>query len=184
MQLRRLITPVLLVSGAAVALSACASLIIGPVGNRSVPQPAKSVDLTRYAGLWFEFARYDNWFERNCDGVTAEYRLRPDGLVDVVNSCRKGCLTGPSKMIRGRAKTVAGSGDAKLKVAFFGPFLGNYWVLDHADDYSWSIVGEPSGRFLWILTRNAHPGKAVGDTLLARAAAMGYDPGMIRLTAQ
>jgi apolipoprotein D and lipocalin family protein len=184
MRLRRVVTPVLILSAAALALSACASLIGGPVGNRSVPQPAKSVDLTRYAGLWFELARYDSWFERNCEAVTAEYRLRPDGLVDVVNSCRKGSVSGARKMIRGRAKIVAGSGDAKLKVAFFGPFLGNYWVLDHADDYSWSIVGEPSGRFLWILTRSAHPGSAVSDDLLGRAAAMGYDPSLIRQTAQ
>jgi apolipoprotein D and lipocalin family protein len=184
MKLRHVVTPVLIISAAAVALSACASLISGPVGNRSVPQPAKRVDLTRYAGLWFEHARFDSWFERNCEGATAQYRLRPDGLVDVVNSCRKGALNGPLKTIRGRAKTVAGSGDAKLKVAFFGPFLGNYWVLDHADDYSWSIVGEPSGRFLWILTRSAHPGPALSDDLRARAVAMGYDPSLIRQTAQ
>jgi len=140
--------PLLLISAAALAVSSCAALTGGPVGNRSPPQPAKSVDLQRYSGLWFELARYDNRFEANCQAVTAEYRLRSDGLVDVLNRCRKGAPGGALKSIHGRAKALAGSGDAKLKVAFFGPMLGNYWVLDHADDYSWSIVGEPSGRFL------------------------------------
>ncbi|MFP3693887.1 lipocalin family protein, partial [Burkholderia sp. SIMBA_048] len=74
------------------------------------------------------------------------------------NSCREGGPNGPVRSSEGRARIVAGSGDAKLKVSFFGPFFfGDYWVLDHADDYAWSIVGEPSGRFLWILTRSAKP---------------------------
>lgn len=180
----RALVSVPLIFAAAFAVTGCASLIGGPVGNRAVPQPAKSVDLARYAGLWFELARYENSFERHCEAVTAEYSLRPDGLVGVVNRCRKGAPGGALRSIRGRARAVAGSGDARLKVAFFGPFWGDYWVLDHADDYSWSIVGEPSGRFLWILTRSAHPGQSVSDRLRARAAALGYDPNLIRYTTQ
>ncbi|MHB8284132.1 MAG: lipocalin family protein [Caulobacteraceae bacterium] len=171
-----------LVFAAALALSGCASLVGGPVGNRAVPQPAKAVDLRRYAGLWYEQARYDSRFEHGCEAVTAAYRLRTDGLVDVVNRCR--APSGALKSIRGRARSVAGSGDAKLKVAFFGPFWGDYWVLDHADDYSWSIVGEPSGRFLWILTRSAHPDPAVSERLQSQVQAMGYDPKLILQTAQ
>ena len=125
-----------------------ATLTAGPVGNRAVPQPARSVDLQRYVGLWYELARYENRFERNCEAVTAEYRALPDGTIEVVNSGHKGAIGGPLKVAKGRAKLVPGSQDAKLKVSFFGPFFGDYSVLDHADDYSWSIVGEPSGRYL------------------------------------
>lgn len=172
-----------LVSLAAFALAACGSLSAGPVGNPAVPQPAKPVDLKLYAGLWHEQARYENRFERDCEAVTATYRALPDGGIEVVNSCRQGAVDGPLKVAKGRAKVVAGSSGAKLKVSFFGPFFGDYWVLDHADDYSWSIVGEPRGRYLWILTREARPDAARRALLEARVRALGYDARLIRQTA-
>lgn len=181
MKLIRVLVPVAV---AGLALAACASLpVSGPVGNRAVPQPAKPVDLKAYAGLWYEMARYENGFERDCEGVTAEYGLLPDGKVSVTNSCHKGALSGPLKVSKGKAKIVAGSNDAKLKVSFFGPFyVGDYWVLDHADDYSWSIVGEPSGRYLWILTREANPSPDLRQTLQGRVRQLGYDSALIRPT--
>jgi apolipoprotein D and lipocalin family protein len=163
---------------AAVAVAGC---VAGPSGNRHPPQPAKAVDLDRYAGLWYEAARYDMRFERGCDGVTAEYSKRPDGLIRVVNTCRQGGPTGPVKVVEGKAKIVDAATRAKLKVSFFGPFFGAYWVLDHADDYSWSIVGEGSGRYLWILTRKP-PTPAELKALTERAGAMGYDTAMLRVT--
>jgi apolipoprotein D and lipocalin family protein len=97
-----------------------------PVGNRRVPAPAKPVDLERYLGLWYEIARYDNGFERGCEAVTAEYSLRPDGLIRVLNTCRDGSPAGRARSSEGKARIVPGSGNAKLKVSFFGPFfLGN-----------------------------------------------------------
>ena len=155
-----------------------------PIGNRAVPMPAKPVALGRYLGLWYEIGRYENGFERGLDGVTAEYRVRPDGLIQVVNVGRRGGPAGRAKLAEGRAKVVAGSGGARLKVAFFGPFFADYWVLDHADDYAWSIVGEPSGRYLWLLSRQPRPHEALRETLEACAKAMGYDTRLIRRTAQ
>jgi apolipoprotein D and lipocalin family protein len=164
-------------------LAACAMHGGNKSGNANVPQPAKGVDLDRYLGQWFEFARYENRFERGCEAVTANYAKRDDGLVSVINACRVGGLTGPFKSSEGRAKIVPGSDNAKLKVSFFGPFyIGDYWVLDHADDYSWSIVGEPSGRYLWILTREAKPAAAERTALIERARALGYDVTMLRET--
>jgi apolipoprotein D and lipocalin family protein len=164
-------------------LAACAMHGGNKSGNANVPQPAKAVDLDRYLGQWFEFARYENRFERGCEAVTANYAKRDDGLVSVINACRVGGLTGPFKSSEGRAKIVPGSDNAKLKVSFFGPFyIGDYWVLDHADDYSWSIVGEPSGRYLWILTREAKPAAAQRTALIERARALGYDVTMLRET--
>ena len=78
---------------------------------------------------------------------------------------------------------MPGSDNAKLKVSFFGPFyVGDYWVLDHADDYSWSIVGEPSGRYLWLLSRTAQPDELTRNTIEARTRALGYDWSMVRMT--
>jgi apolipoprotein D and lipocalin family protein len=164
-------------------MAACASMRGAPSGNDEVPQPAKAVDLDRYLGRWYEFARYENGFERGCEAVTADYTKRDDGEISVVNSCAKDSVTGSLKSTQGKAKVVADSNNAKLKVSFFGPFYaGDYWVLDHADDYSWSIVGEPSGRYLWILTREARPGPEARTALIDRARHLGYDVTMLRET--
>jgi apolipoprotein D and lipocalin family protein len=163
----------------ALAVAAC---VAGPSGNPHPPQPVKAVDLDRYAGLWYEAARYDMRFEKGCDGVTAQYAKRPDGLVRVINTCHKGGPTGPVKVTEGKAKFPDPAVTNKLKVSFFGPFyVGDYWVLDHADDYSWSIVGEGSGRYLWLLTRE-RPTPAQLSALTDRARAMGYDTAMLRVT--
>lgn len=165
----------------ALALAGCAS---GPSGNAAVPQPAKAVDLERYLGRWYELARYEHRFERGCEGVTAQYSKRPDGMIAVLNTCRDGAPDGKARAAEGRAKVVEGSDGAKLKVSFFGPFFGDYWVLDRADDYSWAIVGEPSGKYLWILSRDPTPGEAVIAGHIARAAALGYDTALIRRVQQ
>jgi apolipoprotein D and lipocalin family protein len=162
-------------------LSACAGKP-GPVGNLAVPQPAKSVELERYLGRWYEMARYEAPFQKDCEGVTADYSLRQDGKIKVINSCRKGGVDGKLEQAEGKAKIVDASNGAKLKVSFFGPFYGDYWVLDRADDYSWSIVGEPSGRYLWILTRTAKPDSQARAMLEARVKALGYDWSLVRIT--
>ncbi|MFN3815799.1 lipocalin family protein [Brevundimonas sp.] len=171
--------------GAALALTACASLQRGPVGNAAVPPPARPVELNRYAGLWYEIGRYENGFQRDCEGTTATYTVRNDGLVGVLNACRQGGLSGELKSIEGRARVVEGSGNARLKVSFFGPFyFGDYWILDHADDYAWSIVGEGSGRYLWLLSRTPQPTAAVRAQIMNRARELGYDLSLVRPTLQ
>lgn len=155
-----------------------------PVGNPSVPEPAKPVDFSRYQGRWYEFARYENRFEKDCAGVTADYASRPDGMVSVTNTCRKGAPDGPVKVAKGRARFVGDPMNAKLEVSFFGPFFGDYWVLDRAEDYSWAIVGEGSGRYLWILTRDPVPNVQMREALIARTAGLGYDTKLLHMTEQ
>jgi apolipoprotein D and lipocalin family protein len=153
--------------------------------NRStrVPQPHRQVDLNRYLGTWYEIARYDNRFEHRCEGVTAEYGLLPDGEISIRNTCHVGSPAGPVKIATGKARVVPDSQNAKLKVSFFGPFyIGHYWVLDHADDYAWTIVGEPSGRYLWILARDPHPDEALREHLFKRVVELGYDTSRLRPT--
>ena len=180
-QRTKLAAAVLLAS--ALAVGGCTSLLSKhAVGNTAVPQPAKPVELSRYLGHWYELARYEQGFQKDCDGVTADYALREDGKVEVINTCRK--PDGSIKRATGKAKVVDTATGAKLKVSFFGPFYGDYWVLDHADDYSWSIVGEGSGRYLWLLSRDANPGPVKLEALVERAKAMGYDTSMLRITRQ
>lgn len=167
--------------GAAAMLAGCAS---APSGNDSVPEPAKPVELERYVGRWYELARYENRFEKGCEGVTADYTAQPDGSIGVVNTCREGSPDGKASTAEGHAEVVPGSQGAKLKVTFFWPFAGDYWVLDRGDDYDWAIVGEPSGTYLWILSRDPTPGKDVLDAHLQRARALGYDLNLVRLVQQ
>lgn len=155
-----------------------------PVGNPSVPQPSKAVDLNRYLGRWYELASYPAPFQDGCTATHADYSLNSDGGIRVLNSCRKGGLGGNAELAEGRAEVVEGSNNAKLRVSFFGPFYGDYWVLDHAPDYNWSIVGEPSGKYLWLLSRTAHPPKATLKHIEGRAAEMGYDMKLLNWTEQ
>lgn len=177
-----------LLASLSLALAACFGAP-GPVGNTVVPDPAKPVELSAYLGKWYEYGRYEAPFQTGCEGVTADYSLRDDGKIQVVNACFKGALDGEYSEAKGRAKVVEGSEGAKLKVSFFGPFYGDYWVLDRSELdadglYEWSIVGEPSGRYLWMLTRDAKPNAELRGMLEARVRELGYDWGLVRVTQQ
>ena len=176
---RKLIRPLFL--AAIMAVTGCAQ---GPVGNHAVPEPTKAVDLQKYLGRWYEIARYEAIFERDCEAVTADYSLRPDGKIKVVNSCHRERLEATVESAEAQAYVVDGSQNAKLRVSFFWPFFGNYWILDHGDAYDWSIVGEQSGRYLWLLFRTPHPTEALEKTVKDRAAVMGYDLGLLMETKQ
>lgn len=168
---------------AAILLSGCAALgPKHPMGNAAVPQPAKPVELSQYLGRWYEIARYEQSFQQGCEGVSADYALRADGKISVRNACRK--PNGKVSVVNGKAKIVDTATNAKLKVSFFGPFYGDYWVLDRADDYAWAIVGEPSGRYLWLLSREQTPAPEQVAALIARAGALGYDTSMLIRTRQ
>ena len=143
-----------------------------------------AVDLQRYLGKWYEIASYPAWFQKECTGSTAEYSLLPDGKIQVVNRCRKGSLDGPLKESKGKAEVVDTATNAKLKVWFFWPFKGNYWIIDLDPDYRWAVVGEPSREYLWILSRTPIMDEAVYQTILSRLPAKGYDPARLQKTRQ
>jgi len=172
--LRGMIRHLLLALAAPVLLGACVNM--PPVNRASTTALAsvERVDLVRYAGLWHEAARLPNQFERDCVAATATYTQRQDGLVGVRNVCTK--ADGSTSDVDGRAKIVDAETNAKLKVSFFGPFFfGDYWVIDLAPDYSWAIVGEPRGRFLWVLTRAETIDEARKAQLIGRVRAQGYN---------
>ena len=174
----------LLAIGIGTLSGACVPLEKLPVGNANVPEPSKPVDLSRYLGKWYEQARYEANFQAGCEAVSAQYALKPDGHVSVINSCRQGSPSGALKRSEASARVVEGSKGTKLKVTFFWPFEGDYWVLDRAPDYSWSIVGEPSGRYLWILTRSPAITPQQYSTLVGRAKTLGYNTALLRRTQQ
>ena len=122
--------------------------------DRSVSMAVQAgLDLKKYLGKWYEIARFPNRFERGCVGVTAEYSMRADGDVRVLNTCRKGTLNGKVEVADGSARVEA---PGRLLVNFVPwlPFArGDYWVLYVASDYSLAVVGSPKGTTGWILAR-------------------------------
>lgn len=150
--------------------------------NRAPMQVAPSVDLARYAGTWYEIARLPNRFQRDCaSDTTATYTLRPDGKITVVNQCRTS--EGRLKSAKGTARVASGrEPNTKLKVTFFWPFSGNYWILDLDPDYRWAVVGEPGRDYFWILSREPKLDEAVYGRILDRARKQGYDLGPLMKT--
>ena len=169
---------------ALIAMSFFILSCVGTVKSNSPLTVVDSVDLQRYLGKWYEIASYPAWFQKGCTGSTAEYSLLPDGKFQVVNRCRKDSLDGPLKESIGKAEVVDAATNAKLKVWFFWPFKGNYWVIDLDPDYQWALVGEPSRKYLWILSRTPTMDEAVYQEILKRLPQKGYDPARLRRTAQ
>jgi apolipoprotein D and lipocalin family protein len=143
-----------------------------------------SVDLTRYAGKWYEIARLPNRFQRDCAGnVTATYTLRPDGKITVLNECRT--ADGRRKSARGTARVADARGpNTKLKVTFFWPFSGNYWIIDLDPKYRWAVVGEPGRDYLWILSREPQLDTELYQQIVERAEQRGFDTGKLLKTRQ
>ncbi len=147
------------------------------------------VDLERYVGRWYEISRLPNRFQKGCAGnVTAEYAVRDDGRIDVVNRCRT--TAGEEMKAVGVARIVDATTCAKLKVRFAPAFLsflpmvwGDYWILDLAPDYRYVVVGEPSRRYLWVLAREPTLDDATYRGILERIEAQGYDPNDLVRTA-
>jgi apolipoprotein D and lipocalin family protein len=155
--------------------------------SRTADKPLEvvdSVDLDRYLGRWYEIASYPMFFQRGCTATTADYSLREDGLIKVINSCRKGTLDGKLKQAKGKAKVVDTETNAKLKVSFFGPFWGDYWIIDLDPDYQWAVVGGPKRKYLWILSRTPQMDEALYEEIIGRLPAKGYDPKHLNRTTQ
>jgi apolipoprotein D and lipocalin family protein len=147
-------------------------------GMSNLPLPVvENVDVDRYLGKWYEIARYPNSFEAGCEGVTAEYALREDGRISVVNSCRDVETGEVVQRIEGVARVADPSNSAKLRVQFFWPFEGDYWIIDlDEENYEYAVVGEPGRRFLWILSRSPQMDEALYEELTAKLPDLAYDP--------
>lgn len=133
----------------------------------------KKVDIQKYKGTWYEIARFEHSFEKGCKNVTASYKIKENGEIKVLNKC---VLTknGENKDAEGIAYAVDDT-NSKLKVSFFRPFYGDYWILDLADDYSYALVGSPNREYLWILSRTKTVDNKVKDKILSKLPKLGFD---------
>jgi len=153
------------------------------MGCIGIPENVKPVDnfkLEKYLGKWYEIARLDHSFERGLTQVTADYSLRDDGGIRVLN--RGYSIKEKSwKEAEGKAYFAKGPDQGFLKVSFFGPFYGSYIVfeLDH-ENYQYSLVCGPDKSYLWILARGPKMKKDIKNILIEKAAALGFDtPNLI-----
>ena len=153
----------------------CAALLAGCVAVPDGIQPVSGFQSERYVGTWYEIARLDHGFERGMSRVTAEYRKRDDGGIDVTN---RGYLADSKtwKQATGKAYFVQSPDIGYLKVSFFGPFYGSYVVFElDKQDYRYALVAGPDRSYLWLLARTPTLDAATRDRLVARAAAAGFD---------
>lgn len=142
------------------------------------------VDLDKYLGKWYEIAAFPQSFQKGCNCSTAEYFKTDKGYIRVLNSCRKDSPDGEVKTAEGKAFVVDTKTNAKLKVQFFWPFKGDYWIIDLADDYSYAVVGHPNREYLWILARTPSLDKNVLDSILSRIKSKQFDINKLNYTKQ
>jgi len=143
----------------------------------------ESVDLNRYQGRWYEIASFPLRFSKNCTCTFAEYTADADGFVRVYNQCNNS-KTGGVDSIRGKAFPVKDSRNAILKVQFFWPFRGDYYIIDLDADYTRAMVGSPDRNTLWILSRTPTMPDAVFQACLEKAGSLGFDTKKLRITPQ
>lgn len=152
-------------------LCSCTAAVCQSAGSSSLT----SFDLDRYLGKWYEIARYDHAFERGLVGSMAEYTLRDDGMINVLNSGHLYTLDGKFKESTGKAKPNKNGKPGQLRVSFFGPFYSDYYILDLAPDYSYSVVGSSSPKYLWILSRTPQLKPQAKEEILTNLQQRGYD---------
>lgn len=156
---------------------------VGCIDEKQHPPLAtvSRVDINRYLGLWYEIARIDHSFQKDCVASTAEYSLRPDGSIKVVNKCRKKDIQGELASVEGKAWVIDKDTNAWLKVQFFWPFRGDYVIIDlDGKDYSYAVVGHPSRDYLWVLSRVPQMDDGTYREILNKISQQGYDINRIK----
>jgi len=162
-------------------LSSCVTM------DRNTMKPLETVnhvDLSRYTGQWYEIARYEHRFQKGCVGSKATYSLRDDGKIAVVNECFDKSFSGKLRSAKGKAWVVDKDTNARLKVSFFWPFAGDYWIIDLGENYEYAVIGHPNRKYLWILSRTPEMDKNVYNEILVRLEKQDYDTTKLLKSAQ
>ena len=158
------------------------------LAQQAPPKTVNYVDLKKYAGLWYEVAKIPNSFQDHCiKGTTAKYTLTKDGDIEVVNSCID--EDGEVDDADGVARIIDKKTNAKLEVSFVSflgwrPFWGDYWVIGLDEDYKWAIVGTPSRKYGWVLSRTPKLDEVTMNNIFDILKDQGYDPKKFEISKQ
>jgi len=139
------------------------------------------VELEKYLGKWYEIAHLPAKFQEGCNETTATYTLSKDGSISVLNQSIK---DGKMKQAKGKAKVVDKNSNAKLKVTFFWPFYGDYWIIKLGNNYDYSVVGTPNRKYLWILSRTPQMDDKLYSELIEYAKSKGFEVNKLIKTLQ
>ncbi|NJC40325.1 apolipoprotein D and lipocalin family protein [Brevundimonas alba] len=171
-----------LIVAAGLGLAACVTAP-SPSEYRA-PAPARAVDMDRfYTGRWLEIARLPLKITDGCVAGATNYAVAGPTRVNVRDTCQSGTPQGPEKALSARADILDPGFNAKLRVRYLsGLVTWDYWILDHAEDYSWYISADPTFDKLWIFTREV-PNDRQREALVARAQALGYDVSRLEFPA-
>lgn len=163
--------------------SLLALILLFSACNMESLQTVKKVDVNKYMGKWYEIASFPQSFQKGCSCTTAEYELLDNGKVKVVNTCYL-ADEDRVKKATGKAWVTDKETNAKLKVQFFWPFSGKYWIIDLAEDYSYAVVGHPNRKYLWILSRTPKMEQITYDNILKHVSEKGFDISKLKITDQ
>jgi len=142
------------------------------------------VDPKLYVGRWYEIASFPQRFQKGCVATLATYTLREDGDIDVLNECRLNSFDGEAKSAKGKAVIVDKQTNSKLKVTFFWPFYGKYWIVDLGKNYEFAVVGHPNRDYLWILSRTKKLDEQLYRQITSRLQEMEFDISKLNRTPQ
>jgi apolipoprotein D and lipocalin family protein len=156
-------------------------LFFGCKIQRQPLMTVKEVNLERYSGIWYEIASFPQKFQKGCRCTTAEYSNTNKNYIKVINKCQK---PGKFAKIEGKAFVVKNSGNAKLKVQFFWPFKGDYWIIGLDTNYQWAVVGNQSRKYLWILSRLPVMDEKIYNMITSEVSAKGFEISKLRKTGQ
>ena len=140
----------------------------------------EKVDIDSYLGTWYEIARYEHFFEKGCTDAKATYSLKENGDINVLNECVK---EGKLSQANGVAYATDES-NSKLKVSFFRPFYGNYWILMLGEKYEYALIGDPSREYFWILARKNVISEELKNSILNKLPEFGYTEDKLVWTEQ
>lgn len=158
-------------------------IVLTATVNAQKLETVPNVDLNKYAGKWYEIASFPQRFQKGCGCTTAEYTLSEKRYVIVENRCNRNNENNKKRSyIKGKAFVKKNSENAKLKVQFFWPFKGKYWIIDLADDYSYAVVSHPNKKYLWILSRTPKMSQEVYNGIISRLKKKGFDLNKLQNT--
>ncbi|MFZ4479875.1 MAG: lipocalin family protein [Rhodoferax sp.] len=178
------------------SLLASSALAADPAGAGAAPPVTatlgtiSSLDVPRYMGVWYEIAKYPNWFQRKCVRNTkADYSQQADGTVRVINNCLMN--DGQVNEAAGTARQIGPANSAKLEVRFAPAWLsfvpavwGDYWVIDLDPEYRLAAVAEPKREYLWVLSRTPTVSQKAYQDLMTRLVKKGFDTDKLEITRQ